>query len=462
MEIRLGPGVKFRRQDGHVNVRIRKGEPHDEPAKILHLNLAQPPAGTNFALMLFCALTIVAPPAARAQSFSVIHNFSGGQDGATPYAGLTMDKAGNLYGTAFSGGKGLGTVYRLKRSGSSWVADGLYSFLGGASDGAQPLARVIFGPDGSLYGTTSVGGPGQFCGGVGCGTVFNLRPPVTFCRSVSCPWTEIELYQFGGLPDGGFPTGDLIFDEAGNLYGTTVLGGFSPGTVYELTPSGKGWTESIVLRFSGPDGYVPFSGVIFDNAGNFYGATQEGSYYGLGTVFQFTHSGSGWKGTLLYKFRGASDGSYPTAGLVFDQAGNLYGASSAWGPGGGGTVFELSPLGGGWTYTLLYSFSGSAGGNCPNPDNQNAGPGPWATLAMDGAGNLYGTTLCDGSNHLGNIFKLSPSGGAWTYSSLHDFTGGNDGGYPISNVIVDANGNLYGTASAGGSQGHGVVWEIAP
>jgi uncharacterized repeat protein (TIGR03803 family) len=161
--------------------------------------------GIYISLSILFVLTIVLTQAAQAQTFNVIYNFSGGQDGATPYAGLTMDKAGNFYGTTFSGGKGLGTVYRLKRSGSSWVADGLYSFRGGANDAAQPLGRVSFGPDGSLYGTASVGGPGQFCG-VGCGGVFKLQPPATFCRSVSCPWIEMyicsERFLKGSSPVG--------------------------------------------------------------------------------------------------------------------------------------------------------------------------------------------------------------------------------------------------------------------
>ncbi len=417
---------------------------------------------TNFAPMLLCLLTIAAPPTAQAQTFRVIHNFSGLQDGAIPYAGLTMDKAGNFYGTTYAGGsKKLGAVYRLKRAGSGWIADGLYSFLGGANDGAQPLARVTFGPDGSLYGTASQGGRGQYCA-IGCGIVFKLRPPVTFCRSVSCPWTETVLYQFEGIPDGGFPSGELVFDEAGNLYGTTVLGGRGAGTLYELTPSGDSWTENTIYAFSGPAGLEPYGGIISDSAGNLYGTNQEGGAHNAGNVFQFKRSGSGFIGSFLYNFQGASDGRDPSAGLIFDQLGNLYGASTDGGTGGGGVIFELSPSGGGWTYALLYSLTGTRDYRCPNPNNQYAGPGPWASLAMDGAGNLYGTTLCDGANQVGNIFKLTPSGSGWAYTSLHDFTGGNDGGYPISNVTVDTNGNLYGTASAGGSQGHGVVWEITP
>lgn len=411
--------------------------------------------GRAFAIVLFFALTAITVQAAQAQTFTVLHSF-GGVDGATPYAGLTMDHAGNLYGATYSGGsRSLGAVYRLKRSGPSWILEGLYSFTGG-SDGLHPLARVIFGPNGRLYGTTSEGGPGQFCG-LGCGMVFQLSPPATVCRSVSCPWRETVLYAFRGIPDGGFPSGELLFDAAGNLYGTTDIGGISGGILYELTPSGN---ENIINDFS--DGFVPFGGLISDHAGNLYGTTQEGGAHQRGTVFQFQHSGSGWMGAVLYSFQDASDGSYPNAGVILDPVGNLYGASSNGGSGGGGTIFELSPSGGGWAYRLLYSFTGSRDLNCPNPGDQYAGPGPWAALAMDGAGNLYGTTLCDGANHLGNIFKLIPSGGGWTYTSLHDFTGGDDGAYPLSNVMVDASGNLYGTASAGGSQGHGVVWEIAP
>src|SRR5208283_1354867 len=150
---------------------------------------------------------------------------------------------------------------------------------------------------------------------------------------------------------------------------------------------------------------------------------------------------------------GGNDGMGRSAGLIFDPSGNLYGATVAGGQGGGGTVFELTPSNGGWTYSLLYSFTGTAGENC----------GPSRTLLLDGAGNLYGTTDCDGAYGWGNVFELTPSGGRWTYSSLYDFKGGTDGGNPHSNIVIDANGNLYGTAAAGGGpQGVGVVWETMP
>ncbi len=159
------------------------------------------------------------------------------------------------------------------------------------------------------------------------------------------------------------------------------------------------------------------------------------------------NSSSGWTGTDLHLFSGGSDGNTIYGGLVFDQAGNLYGDTFLGGEYNGGTVFELSPSNGGWSFNVIYNFTGS---------------GPWASLSIDAAGNLYGTTTGSGAYGYGNVFKLTPSDGGWTYTSLHDFTGGSDGGFPVSVVSFDANGNLYGTAEVGGAYDNGVVWEITP
>ena len=417
------------------------------------------PAAT-IALAITIMLIVVASQPAQAQTFNVIHTFTGGLDGANPYAGVMLDQGGNLYGTAYQGGAaGNGTVYQLKHKGSGWTLNTLYAFAqGGDGDGANPEARVIFGPNGTLYGTTRYGGTGQQQGcEAGCGTVFNLRPFPSVCKTSLCPWMETVLYAFEGYPidaaDPGY--GDLLFDQ-GNIYGTTYVGGSSGlGTVYELTPSGSGWTENILYNFqSSNDGNSPYAGVILDN-GDLYGTTTFGGPSGYGTVFELSPSGSGWTKTVVYGFQGGSDGGILLAGLILGPSGNLYGAASYGGSGSGGTVFELTPSGGGWNYTLIYSFTGGGG---------EFGPycGPWGTLVIDGAGNLYGTTYCDGAYNLGSVFELTPSGNSWTYTSLHDFTGGNDGRIPISNVVMDASGNLYGTASAGGSQNNGVVWEITP
>jgi len=407
------------------------------------------------------ALAAFAIAPAQAQTLTVLHNFTGGADGAGPYAGLTIDAGGNLYGTAQfgglepcgngGGGSGCGTVFRLAPRADGWIFTPLYQFAGG-NDGAIPVGRVIFGPDGSLYGTTQRGG--SQCDGYGCGTVFNMKLPPTVCKAAFCPWTERVLHAFMGFTDGAYPLGELIFDQAGNIYGTTVEGGINDGgTAFELTPSGGGWAESLLVEFEN-SGINPLSGLIFDQAGNLYGTTSGEAENGYGNVYQLMFTGSSWKERGLYNFQGADDGGRPAGGLIFDQSGNLYGTTAIAGSGGTGTVFELTPSNGAWTFSLLYSFVGNF-------------DGPRGSLFMDAAGNLYGTTIGAGTYSRGSVFKLTASGGGWIYTSLHDFTGGMDGGYPIGNVIFDASGNLYGTASSGGTgsacyQGCGVAWEITP
>jgi uncharacterized repeat protein (TIGR03803 family) len=281
-----------------------------------------------------------------------------------------------------------------------------------------------------------------------------VKPPAA-CNAALCYGTETVLYRFSGGSDGAGPSaegGYPIFDQAGNLYSVTLLGGaYGAGTVFELVQFQGGWTESVVHSFNGNDGYFPNATLIFDNAGNLYSTTLLGGVYGQGTVFQLTPKGSGWTENVLYSFQGGNDGVHPYPAPIFDQSGNLYGGTAAGGQGDGGTVFKLMPSGGGWTYTLVHSFTGT-GGDC----------GPLG-LIMDGAGNLYGFTGGEGAYNLGTVFKLTPSGGSWTYTSLHDFTGGSDGADPHG-LIFDENGNLYGTTYLGGSQncsgGCGVVFEI--
>jgi uncharacterized repeat protein (TIGR03803 family) len=322
----------------------------------------------------------------------------------------------------------------------------LYTFAGG-SGGFLPLAGVVFGPDGSLYGTTADGGigtPSRQPGGcyLGCGTVFNLK----------LSGTETAIYRFTGGRDGSDPrSGNLIFDQAGNLYGTTQNGGlpcdnplFGCGTVFKLSPSGSGWTESVIYRFrGGSDGSYPNAGLTFDQAGNLYGTATGGGLLnclgGCGTVFKLAPSGQGWAESTIYSFTGNSDGSGPYAGLIFDPAGNLYGGTYYT-----GEVFQLTPSDGHWMLHILHTFY---------PDSN----GPLSNLVMDRSGNLYGA-ISQG------IFKLTAAGGSWTYTSLYDFCPGGDcseGALP-SSVIFDANGNLYGTGYVGGINNNGVVWEITP
>ena len=408
----------------------------------------------TLAFLILITLVTSLGLSAHAQTFSVVHAFNA-PIGVLPLSGVTI-KAGVLYGTTlclqYPSNCGAGTVYQLKSIGSNWYYTPISLFSAG---GHGPTARVLFGPDNHLYGTTTYGGS-QFDG-----IVFNLTPRATICATANCFWTEKVLYQFAGTPDGAYPaSGDLIWDAMSNIYGTTAEGGASGlGTVFQMTKTGNNWTEAPIYSFTGPDGKAPLGGLILDSKGNLFGTTSAGGLYGYGTVFELTYNiNSGWTESVLYSFQNLSDGQAPFAGLIMDSAGNLYGATSDSGSGGGGTVFELSPAGNSWLFTLIYSFT--------EPLEQNCGPS--ASLTMDNSGNLYGTTLCDGANSFGSVFELTNMQNGWEYISLHDFTGNSDGAYPFSNVTIDTDGTLYGTAQNGGnltcnaSVGCGTVWMIKP
>ena len=409
------------------------------------------------------AVGILAGEPAHAQDFNVIFNLSL-QNGWGPVAGVTRDAAGSLFGTTTYGGSlNGGTVYELKDSRGHWTFNNLFTFNASTgTTGYYPWSGVVLGPNNELYGTTTQGGSGQ------AGVVYKLTPPPTACMAVLCPWGQTVLYAFHGSPDGAAPAlGNVIFDSAGNLYGTTAEGGaFGYGTVFELTPSNGSWTEKVLYSFmGGTDGYGPNGTLVFDSAGNLYGTTAEGGNtgcadnYGCGTAFELSPSGSGWTERILVAFEPGTNGCNPYGGLIFDQSGNLYGTTSDCGLCGSdygcGTVFELSPNGDNWSFSLLYSFGPGYGG-------------PMGSLAIDVVGSLYGTTQGDGGYQQGNVFKLTQLNGAWTYTDLHDFTGGYDGAQPYGTPILDAMGVVYGTTEAGGTQSCGfeeqcgVVWAITP
>jgi uncharacterized repeat protein (TIGR03803 family) len=409
-------------------------------------------------LALISAFIVLTTQAAHTQTFSVLHSFTGGGDGNVSYAGLTVDVAGNLYGTTIYGGvtggscgsQGCGTVFKLTHRGAAWTLNPIYTFSGG-SDGAFPAARVMIGPDGALYGTTAGGGsaPSSSGGGV----AFRLQPPARISARILNPWIETVVYQFASYSgDGAQPYyGDLLFDQAGNIYGTTFTGGFECadasycGTVYKLTRNGNAWTETILYAFPQSGVAYPQAGVIFDPAGNLYGTTTDGN----GAVFQLTPSGTGWTENTIYDFSGGLDGSLSIGGLIRDPSGNFFGGTASGGTNGAGTVYELTPSGGGWTENVIYNFTGTD-------------YGPVSALVRDAAGNLYGTTCEGGSHRNGSVFKLTPSGGTWTETDLYVFTGGNDGSCPWGGVTRDADGNLYGTTLGGGPHSAGVVFEITP
>lgn len=396
-------------------------------------------------------LLLVFTPATQAQTLSVLHGFHNSPDGSAPWSGLVRDGAGNFYGTTTVGGEyGYGMVFKVSKRGSGWVLDPLYNFPNPeqGDDGAMPNAPVVLGPGNTLYGTTTTGGGNQ-------GIVFKLSPQPHVCETTSCPWIETILYRFTGGADGGNPYSPVILDAAGNVYGTTQGGGTAGlGTVFEVSPSGSGWTESVLYSFTGlPDGSQPESGLVFDTAGNLYGTTADGGAGNSGMVFELVPSGGGWTENILYSF-GPQDGYAPYGGLILDNAGNLYG-TTAYSSVGDGTVFELSPDGGGqWDFQNLY-FLASGGPGVT---------GPVGTLLMDNSGNLFGTTFegglagCGYGFGCGTLFELSPGSGGWTYNLLYQYTGQSDGGFPVDGLARDANGNLYG-ASWGGNSGNGVVFE---
>ena len=388
----------------------------------------------EFAFVL--GLAAVVTPLAQAQTFSVVYSFTGGSDGGNPLAGFTIGAAGNLYGTTSAGGaSGAGTAFKITGKGTELV---LHNFTGGA-DGANPQAKLHMDASGNLYGTTIAGGAS------GVGTVFKITRK----------GNETVLHSFTGSADGASPIATLTMDGAGNLYGTTTAGGSAGnGTVFRLAPpkkKGENWTEKVLYSFgSGADGATPVAGVTLDAKHNLYGTTSAGGTYGYGTIFQLKRSKSGWTENILYNFQGGDDGSVPYAGVILDHSGNLYGGATGGGTGGGGTIFELTPSNGTWTFSVIYNIPGWSLS------------GPFRNLMMDASGNLYGTTHCDGDYSAGTVYELTPSGGTWTYTSLYVFTGSSDGQFSYSNLVLDKQGNLYGTTGYGGADGAGVVFQIKP
>jgi len=380
---------------------------------------------------------------------TVLYNFTGGVDGAGPSTGLTMDAAGSLYGTALGGGSnnctyGCGTVFKLSKQTSSWSFEPLYDFTGAPNgDGADPEGRVTFGPNGVLYGTTQRGGAGQCFGG--CGTVFSLQSESGRSRAGAGPWTETVIHEFQGASEGLNPSGQIAIDQAGNIYGVTLAGGpQNLGTAYQLAPALGGWTLNLLHAFTGgPDGGEPFGGVVLDSSGNVYGTAQiGGGPSGCGLVFQLAPSGGGWTENVVYAFPGSpacspegdllrdnSGNLYGITGpafpgvaymlspsgqnwnysqiysfgpgpptqpgsLTMDAAGNLYGTSCLGGASQLGSIFELSPAAGGWTITGLHDFNGNEG-SCPR-----------GTVLIDANGTLYGTAGSGGAHGDGVVWQI--------------------------------------------------------
>jgi uncharacterized repeat protein (TIGR03803 family) len=336
----------------------------------------------------------------------------------------------------------------------------LYNFSPGVY-GSNPYAGLILDSSSNLYGTTGEGGNSTKCSlGSGCGTVFMLTPPA----SGGTTWTQTVLYSFQGSSsnDGSSPQGSLIFDDNGNLYGTTASGGkYNYGTVFKLAPpatTGGAWTETVLYSFKGgTDGSNPASALTFNSKWTIlYGTTPLGGASNFGTVFKLTVNakGTAWTKALLYSFTGLSDGGKPYAGVTL-RSNLLYGTTLDGGVSSEGTVFKLAApatAGEAWTETVLYNFTG-----------QSDGGKPYAGVIFNSAGDLFSTTGSGGSGY-GTVFELAPpkkGSTAWTESVLYAFGGGPAGSYARSGLIFDASGNLYSTTGVG-TGNSGVVFELSP
>lgn len=399
--------------------------------------ISQQPSPYALAFALVLSLTVFAVPSLHAQTYKekILYTFTGTSDGGMTYAGLISDAKGNLYTTTPIGGKSTGcggsscgNVFRLTKGGQ-WTS--LYSFEG-PPDGAVPLAGLISDAQGNFYGTTSQGGPS------GAGTVFRVSPG----------GKEKRLYNFTGSADGGQPC-SVLLSIAGNLYGVASQGGkFGFGTIFKVTTTMK---ETVLYNFTAvsyPQAQGPCAGLIPDAMGNLYGTTYFGGTVGLGSVFKLTKAG---KFTVLYSFRGSTDGAFPVGALLSDLKGNLYGTASEGGDlscgngSGCGAVLKLDKTG---KETTLFSFTGSS-----------TGAFPYSALISDAKGNLLGTTSRGGTAGFGTAFRLTKAG---KETVLHNFLGGNDGVTPYAGLISDAKGDLYGTTYQGGGDGAGTVFELIP
>lgn len=428
---------------------------------------------------MFIAATLTAifvfltAPFTFAVSEEVLYSFgSSTTDGFYPYAGLALGPAGQLYGTTFDGGTGaspLGTVFELTRgSDGLWTEKILYNFCSAQNceDGGNPQGSLLVDAAGNLYGTTMSGGANGF------GEVFKLS------RQNGGSWTLNVLHSFNfsnAGTEGYYPLAGVIMDSAGNLYGTTQWGGtYNSGMVFRLKPAGGGvWKETLLYSFNdnGKDGYEPFAPLIFDAAGNLYGTTYSGGGSatgcggsGCGTVFELTpKTANYWTEHILFSFKdNLHDGFKPWGGVVFDKSGNLYGTTSGGGlasggcSGGCGTVFQLALNNfGKRTENVIHYFK----------ENGVDGYSSVAGLTIDSTGALYGTTFYGGADNDGVVFKVKQANGIWVERVLHTFNWSltvKDATEPSGTLIFDKSGNLYGTGQVGGNYNQGAAFELTP
>ncbi len=394
---------------------------------------------------LSAVIALLATAAWAAGTTKLIYSFAGGVAGEYTDTELVIDSAGNLYGTSVQGGMfASGTVFQVTPAGVHTV---LYSFSGGA-DGGEPYKGVTLGPDGNLYGTTVAGGGGS-CDG-GCGVVFKLT-------NSSGAWTESVIHSFTGGNDGSGPGSPVAFDARGNVYGTTPTGGANGmGVIYELMPNATGgWGLHVVHAFTGgADGGQGSAGkLLIDAYGNLFGVCTVGGVNGFGTVYEVSPRQGQWQFTTLYAFKDQPDGALPYGAVVADKSGNLYGTTYYAGVNDQGTVYKLTRSNGAWTETVLYSFKGGTDGAAPISNLVSDAAGNfYGTTSAGGA-------ACG----CGVIFKMTRSaGGKWTEGVVYRFPGKPAPGTAYNGLVSDSAGNFYGATVNGGSGDDGTIYEFTP
>lgn len=390
-------------------------------------------------------------------------------DGQSPIGSVIADNAGNLYGTTYYGGSGAcsdsiatgcGIVFELSpQKAGGYLETILHEFKNDGKDGFYPAAGLVLDTAGNLYGTASYGGSGS-CGSTmptGCGVVFRLS------RTHTGRWRETILHNFAGGSDGQQPLSSLVIDGKGHIFGTTngnrsgcEHSSGECGTVFEISHTLGGWAAQVVhsFNFNGVDGFAPNGPLVLDKNGNLFGGTSWGGAFNDGCAFKLSPNADGsWTEDILFDtfFWKGLNGGGPSQ-VLLDDKGNLFGVSSTGGTSYSGEVFELSPASGGsWTEMVLFDFNIYGSGAAPN-----------ILLVFDRAGNLYGTTANGiGTSGMGTVFQLTPStAGMWTITTLHSFGSTGDGQLPRAGLLPEPAGNLFGTTSAGGSHGAGTVFVV--
>lgn len=371
----------------------------------------------------------------RSYSETVLYNFSSPGYGSNYVSPLTPNGRGDYFGTTEAGGTGHGTVYELIPNGKGgWKESTLHVFTGGSDGGTPIFTPVILDKNGYLFGITLLGGLNND------GVAYRMH------RSGQT-WTEHAIYNFGSASSPGVNPFSFIADSRGNFFGTVNLiqrGAWTEG-VFVLSPFSKGWKANLIFVDGIPSATSGGGGLTIDAKENIFGVTSLALK--PSEVFELSPSGNGWSSKILYTFPKIN--LDPEAPPVLDAMGNIYGATVAGGPANAGTIYELTPsTNGPWMHKTLYAFKGGT----------SDGAAPYASITFDSSGNIYGTTAGGGAHYecsgvyktgCGTLYKLTASGGRYVSKLLWSFDG-TDGALPFARVTLDAGGHIFGTTTEGG------------